>query len=127
MTLLMIAPMIASSDVQASSVEVPSGLPVTLHEVLIDEQPGEVWLRFRFVVPDLAGQDGVDAEQAAGDMDHLCDTVALPYMQQFDLSPAQIVISLSDRVVEFGTTEPDATQVFELYAPGDGACVWEGL
>ena len=41
--------------------------------------------------------------------------------------PEQIVISLMDRLVDFGATNPDATQFFEAYRIEDGTCIWEGL
>jgi len=41
--------------------------------------------------------------------------------------PDQIIIVLSDREVEFGVADPDATQYFEAYRPEDGACFWEGF
>ena len=39
---------------------------------------------------------------------------------------AQIVISIADRAVPFGTVDPEAVQFFEGYSIGaDGGCVWE--
>jgi len=107
-------------------VTVPSGQGVTLHEVLVDDNPGETWLRFRFVAPGIARNGGtISYDIASTDMDHLCDTVSVPYLAEFGLSPARIVVSLSDRKVPFGSTDPDATQYFEAYRPENGACIWE--
>jgi hypothetical protein len=60
-------------------------------------------------------------------MQHLCDTTALPYMAEYDLTGDMIVISLSDRKTEFGVADPDATQFFEAYRPVDNLCIWEEL
>ena len=57
------------------------------------------------------------------DMRFLCETYALDLIEGG--MPSQIFISISDRPVEFGTQDPDATQVFEAYRPEDGACIWE--
>lgn len=106
-------------------VEVPSGQQVALMGVLLDETPGALWARFRFVAPDLGGD--VSAETAAEDMDDLCAHVAVPYLLHNQIEPARVVISLSDRELEFGAKAPEAVQYFEAYTLDDGACVWEGL
>ncbi|MBL4769108.1 MAG: hypothetical protein JKY94_15590 [Rhodobacteraceae bacterium] len=110
----------------AQQLQVPSGQPVTLSEVLIDEQPGEVWVRFRFIAPDISRRGGtVTYNVAAPDMDHLCEVLVLPYLQEFALNPARVVISLSDRDVPFGASAPDVTQFFETYRPETSRCIWE--
>ena len=107
-------------------VQVPSGQPVDLVEVLLDDSPGETWVRFRFVAPQIARDaGGIDHDLAALDLDHLCTTIALPYLKAQALSPARVVISLSDRVVAFGQRDPEATQFFEAYKPAPTRCIWE--
>ncbi|PCI06834.1 hypothetical protein COB72_11370 [bacterium] len=106
--------------------QVPSGQPVTLSEVLIDEQPGGIWVRFRFIAPDISRKGGaVSYDIAAPDMDHLCETLVLSYLQEYALTPARVVISLSDRNVPFGASAPEATQFFEAYRPETSRCIWE--
>lgn len=104
----------------------PAGDTVVLQEVLVDQVGTETWLRFRFVAPRLA-EGGVEPEILAQQMTHLCDTLAIPYMAEYDLTGDVIVISLADRPTEFGVADPDATQFFEAYRPVDNACIWEGL
>ncbi|MDX2483138.1 MAG: DUF6497 family protein [Pseudodonghicola sp.] len=106
-------------------IPVPSGQPVRLHEVLLDDTPGALWSRFRFIAPQIGSATALD--DSAADMDHLCATVALPYLAEQGLSAARVVISLSDRVVPFGETAPDATQYFEAYRPEGDRCIWEGF
>ena len=114
-------------------VAVPSGQQVLLSEVLLDDSPGTLWARFRFVVPCISRQgattsgEEIDFQRSAADMDHLCDSVALDYLRQHDLAPSMVVISFSDRPVEFGTPNPEATQFFEAYRPDDGRCIWEAF
>ncbi len=120
-----------SSPVWAQSenlLKVPSGQPVHLSDVLLDNNPGELWVRFRFVAPRIgytAGRIGYDV--ASGDMEHLCQTLAVAYVEKYELDPARVVISLSDRPVEFGNSAPDATQFFEAYRLEQSQCIWEGL
>ncbi|MCE8006203.1 DUF6497 family protein [Aestuariivita sp.] len=109
-----------------TSFPTPSGQEVTLAEVLLDENPGALWVRFRFVAPDIAREGGAtDVDSAMGDLQHLCDEIAVPYLSQHDISPSRIVISFSDRFVPFGQPAADATQYFELFSPENGACIWE--
>lgn len=108
----------------AASYEVPSGQPVELHEVLTDDAPGELWLRFRFIAPEM---DAMDAEDTAADMAFLCKEVALPYLAEYGLDPARIVISLSEIETPFGEPSPGIAQLFESFLPRSTDCVWEGL
>lgn len=111
-------------------VPVPSGQPVTLQDVVWNEPgPAGLTARFRFIAPEIA-QDGgsIDFDTAVADMDHLCNTYALPRLDTITgPRPAQVVISLSDIPVRFGEMTPEATQFFEAYAIVDGACVWEAF
>ena len=117
---------LSALPVAAAEVPVPSGQLVTLSEVLLDEAPGELWVRFRFLAPQIARDGGdVDYELAGPDMDHLCDQLALPYLAHYELDPARVVISLSDRAVDFGAKDPAATQFFETYRPDSAGCIWE--
>lgn len=110
----------------AQDIPVPSGQALSLNEVLLDDAPGALWVRFRFLAPDIARTNGsVDFEQAGSDMDYLCQNLALPYLELHDLNPARIVVSFSDRPVTFGEKDPEATQFFETYRPENGVCIWE--
>jgi uncharacterized protein DUF6497 len=112
----------------AAAQEVPSGQTLTLSEVLIDTVEGKSWLRFRFLAPQIARADGdVSYGDAEGDFAHLCDTVARPYLAEFDLSADVIAISMMDRLVEFGQSDPAATQFFEVFRIEDDSCVWEAF
>jgi hypothetical protein len=105
-------------------IEVPSGQEM----YFLDSAPGApgtgLVYRFRFVAPDI-GEGKIDFDSAAPDMEHLCNTYALPRVPNQGPRPSQIIISLSDRPVEFGTADPEATQFFEAYAVENDACVWE--
>ena len=111
----------------AADFGVPSGTDMELHEVLLDIVDEQDWARFRFVAPsiDRSLQDAPDYFRLLNDFPVLCDKIALPYLTEYKLTPTVIAISMSDRVVEFGTADPDATQYFELFSIADGDCIWE--
>ena len=104
--------------------DVPSGQSVMLDEVLVDQVGAEAWLRFRFLAPDI-GTRGVTYTEAEDDFAVLCDAVARPYLVAFDLAADVVVISLMDRPVPFGQSDPDATQFFETFRIEDDTCVWQ--
>lgn len=112
--------------VSALSQTVPSGQSVTLTEVLQDVVSGEEWLRMRFVAPEIGNNNGNLGFTAVGaDIQHLCENVGLPYLVEYSLTPSVVVISLMDRPVEFGATDPDAKQYFEAFRIENDTCVLE--
>ncbi len=111
-----------------AAIDVPSGQPVALHEVRVDQMGAETWVRFRFVAPLIARAGGtVDYDVASLDMAALCRTLAVPYLAQHDLHGDVIVISLADRPTEFGAADRDATQFFEAFRLQGDVCIWEGF
>ncbi|WP_189369030.1 DUF6497 family protein [Tateyamaria omphalii] len=108
--------------------EVPSGQPVSLSEVLLDAVGTESWVRFRFIAPEIAkGAGTISYAEAEGDFQALCDGFALTYIIDFELAVDVVVISLMDRPVPFGTSDPEATQFFEAFRPETNGCVWEAF
>lgn len=111
------------------ALDLPSGLKVTLSEVLVDPVGSETWLRFRFLSPQVArGTTGAfEFAQIEGDFQAICDGLAMPYMAQHGLNADKIVISISDRKVPFGVSDPEATQFFEQFRAENGLCIWEAF
>jgi len=108
----------------AEEVVVPSGQSVTFLDAILNEAgPQGQTARFRFVAPGIAGE--VDFDTAAADMQHLCDTYALPRVTSNATLPQQIVITLSAEPVPFGQAAPGVTQFFEAYSLQDNSCIWE--
>lgn len=106
------------------SVAVPSGQPVTLQDVIANAPgPEGLTLRFRFLAPAIAGS--VDFDTAAADMQHLCDSFAIPRLAEIGPQAQQVVISLSSEAVPFGEPAPDVVQFFESYRIEGDSCVWE--
>ena len=110
-------------------IEVPSGQEIAFVDMVHDAPgPDGLTYRFRFLAPDIARETGtVTADMAFDDMLTLCETFALPRMANPGPAPGQIIISLSDRPVEFGVQNPDATQFFEAFRPEGRQCIWEGF
>lgn len=106
---------------EAEGISVPSGQAVTFHEMIAGES-GPV--RFRFVAPGIARAGGtIGFDKAAVDMAHLCQHYALSRLDGQDIG--KVIISLSDREIAFGTSDPAVTQFFEAYRIEDGACIGE--
>ncbi|NJN05424.1 MAG: hypothetical protein HC814_02110 [Rhodobacteraceae bacterium] len=113
---------------EVAVIDVPSGQPLELLEVLIDEIDTTIWVRFRFLAPQIARETGtVSFDAAQADFEALCEHVALPYLLEYALSPDLVSVTLLDRPVAFGASDQDATQFVEVFRLQDGACIWEGL
>lgn len=119
---------VAATDADEIRFDVPSGQPVMLQDILRDETPGALWMRFRFLAPLIKAQEGgVAQDQSFEDMAFLCDRFAIPYLAEYALSAERIVISFADQAVEFGVADPQATQFFEIFRPENDRCIWEAF
>ena len=118
--LLFAGPGRASDDL----LSVPSGQPVTFHEMLWDRPGGGLVYRFRFIAPEI-GQEGREYEDVEADMKYLCETFAKDRIAATGPKPSQIVISFSQSTTEFGVADPDVTQFFEAYRIEDETCILE--
>ncbi|WP_432690814.1 DUF6497 family protein [Pseudooceanicola sp. C21-150M6] len=108
---------------QEGAPSVPSGIDLTLQEVLREEQSdGTFWLRFRYVAPSLASEGYETVRQ---DFAALCETQVLPYVAAGESDAAQAVISIASEETEFGLAAPGVTQFFEAFSLIDDTCQWE--
>ncbi len=89
----------------------------------------QTWVRFRLVAPEIDRRlvNAPGFEELEQDFPHLCSKIALPYLEEYALDADKIVISIADRSVEFGVSDPDATQYFEQFRLERGRCAWEGF
>jgi hypothetical protein len=78
--------------------------------------------RFRLVVPGLGGE-GAAFEDVAADFLWVCEQVALPSLAANGWAASEVNVSLGDREVAFGATDPEAVQFFEGFRIEGGACV----
>ncbi|WP_136634613.1 DUF6497 family protein [Pseudooceanicola onchidii] len=110
---------------QEESPSVPSGMHLTLQEVLEDLQPdGALWLRLRYVAPDMTRDSRAAMEE---DFEALCLSQALAYQPVSGEAAAETVISIASAPVEFGANAPEVIQFFEVFRLADGTCIWEGF
>ena len=100
----------------------PSGLVIEVAEVVLEDETR--FARFRFVAPALGG-DGAGFADVAGDFVWICETFAIPALASSDWDAAQIVVSMADRDVPFGQTDPDAVQYFTGFSVADATCTEE--
>lgn len=126
LALLITAPALAEG---AGGIALPSGREVAFHDVIWGEVgPGGLTVRFRFLEADLAAVvDATPYDELEADMQFLCQDYALARIANTGPQPATIMVSISDRPVDFGAPDPAATQVFEAYRSEDGICIWEGF
>ncbi|MCC7322101.1 MAG: hypothetical protein IT542_14115 [Rubellimicrobium sp.] len=104
----------------AAAEGVPSGLGVTLYDLVIEPEAGIA--RFRFVAPDLGS---LPFAQVAADLPWLCAQVALPELRANGWEARQVVISIGEREVPMGEMDAGVLQYFEGFAIGQGDCVLE--
>ena len=108
----------------ANSVAVPSGQSVELIEMRWDAPvEGALWLRLRFLAPQIGTE--FSFTQVENDLAHLCRTVGLPLVDREGRVVELIIVSLSDRPLPFGQTDPQAVQFFESFRPEGKTCTWE--
>jgi Family of unknown function (DUF6497) len=111
---------------RAEPVTTPSGQSVTLYDVVLEPDDGIA--RFRYLAPaiDPAGQ-GLAYEDVAGDLQWLCETFAIPGLEAAAKTADHVIITLSDREVEFGVPTPEATQFIESYTIQGTTCIWDAF
>ncbi|HGG05031.1 MAG TPA: hypothetical protein ENK28_06190 [Aliiroseovarius sp.] len=104
----------------------PSGQDISLYDIAAQEGYEALIYHFRFLWPGIVD---TDLEQAApmieADMAFFCNQVAIPRLAEAGAEAERVVISFSDREVEFGVATPEATQIFESYVIHDTTCEWE--
>ncbi|MEM9524083.1 MAG: DUF6497 family protein [Pseudomonadota bacterium] len=102
---------------------VPSGQALTLYEALIEEQGDETVLVLRYLAPEISRAGGVlTYDQVTADLDHLCATDGLAAASREN---QQIIVTLMDRPLPRGQTNPDITQFFAAYRRAGQSCIWE--
>ena len=104
----------------------PSGLQVTLDDVLFEENPwsGEMMVIVRLVAPAIT--EGIENPIALrDDMDWACRTWGLPAAATLSSTPDRIVVELMSAPVDRGQATPGIAQFFETFRPESPLCIWE--
>lgn len=99
----------------------PSGLEVTLQEVLWEDEAETG--RFRFIVPTIAAPGGADGVML-DDMLLLCRDFALPVQRALRPGWAELVISFASEPSEFGVMNAEIVQFFEGFGIDGDDCIW---
>jgi Family of unknown function (DUF6497) len=109
------------------AIVVPSGQGVTLHDVIVDApSPDTAIYRFRYLAPAIARDGGtMNFETSIADMQHLCESYALPRLTAPLPAKLEVIISFADLPVPFGETNPQATQFFVAFTIKDSLCILE--
>ena len=117
----------AQPKLAAELPNLPSGLVPQLLEEFVEVKPDGIftYARFRFVAPELSDNASLDYEALADDFLVLCEQYALPKLSDQPEPIDRVIISFSDRAIEFGLSDPDAIQFFEQFTLKSGACIWE--
>lgn len=110
-----------------AALAVPSGQLVQLLDIIWNsEGPDGPTPRFRFVAPAIARMGGsVGFETVEADLQYLCETFGLEQLSQRGLMPALVLMSISDRAVAFGESNPDVTQYFDAFTIEGQSCIRE--
>jgi hypothetical protein len=107
-----------------AAIAVPSGQAVTLLDIIWNSQgPEGPAPRFRFVAPAIAKNGGsVDYEVTEADVMDLCQTYVITALAQKGVAAPLVLVSIADRAVEFGVSDPEATQYFETFSIDGSTC-----
>lgn len=112
----------AASSTGASEFGVPSDNQTYLHEAMVDAQTEPSSLRLRFVQPSLSA--GFDYSDVSDDLFALCQAQFRGEVAQNVAEMGQVIVSIANKEVPFGETNPDVVQVFEVFHLGDAGCEW---
>jgi hypothetical protein len=107
----------------------PSGQRVAPLDMVLERQgDGQAWLVIRYLAPRIARETGdLGYDDVIADLDALCagpGLVAAAQAAKTGPAPDQIVVTLLDRPVPRGATDPEATLFIEAYRFGPEGCTW---
>ncbi len=125
--LLALAPLAAAAeDWPLAEIAAPSGLRLTLDEVIFEENPwsGEMLVVVRLLAPTLE-DGGATTSTMREDMDWACETWGLPAAGTLSAPPDFVVVEMMAAPLERGVATPGVHQVFEQYRLEGPVCIWE--
>jgi|LauGreSuBDMM15SN_2_FD.fasta_scaffold32996_1 hypothetical protein len=105
-------------------IAVPSGQAVTLLDIIWNSiGPEGPAPRFRFVAPAIAKLSGsVSYEVTEADLVALCQSYVIGKLAEKGVAAPFVLVSFADRAVEFGVSDPEATQYFEVFSINGSTC-----
>ncbi len=107
-----------------AAIAVPSGQAVTLLDIIWNSiGPEGPAPRFRFVAPAIAKEGGsISYEVTEADLLDLCQSYVIGKLAEKGLAAPLVLVSIADRAVEFGVSDPEATQYFEAFTIDGSTC-----
>ena len=107
-----------------AAIAVPSGQAVTLLDIIWNSiGPEGPAPRFRFVAPAIAKEGGnVSYEVTEADLAALCQSYVIGTLAEKGVAAPLVLVSIADRAVEFGVSDPEATQYFEAFLIDGSTC-----
>lgn len=117
---------VMQGDWPTGEVEAPSGQPLVLRDLMVEETPwsGEMQIVVRLLAPLIAGE-GLSNSELRTDMDWACRTWGVPAAQTRASTPDWIVIEMMEAPVERGLSTPGVRRYFETYRLEGPVCIWE--
>lgn len=112
-----------ASPLWGQEVSVPSGMDVSLFDVILEEDAQTA--RFRFLVPAIGGVEAVAFADVVPDLEFLCNELAVPGLAANGWAVKDIVISMSEAEIPFGTVTAEVTQFFQPFRVENDTCIWE--
>ena len=107
-----------------AAIAVPSGQAVTLLDIIWNSiGPEGPAPRFRFVAPAIAKEGGsISYEVTEADLLDLCQSYVIGKLAEKGVAEPLVLVSIADRAVEFGVSDPEATQYFEAFTIDGSTC-----
>jgi hypothetical protein len=107
-----------------AAIAVPSGQAVTLLDIIWNSiGPEGPAPRFRFVAPAIAKEGGsISYEVTEADLLDLCQSYVIGKLAEKGVAAPLVLVSIADRAVEFGVSDPEATQYFEAFTIDGSTC-----
>lgn len=108
-------------------IDVPSGQKVVLLDIIWNsEGPDGTAPRFRFVAPAIARDGGaVDFDAAERDLQSLCEGFVLSKLAEKGTEAPLVLLTMTDREVEFGVSDPLSTQYVDAFSIDGTTCIRE--
>jgi len=107
----------------AQDVTTPSGLAMSLYDVILEEPTQTA--RFRFLVPAIGADNPPPFTDVMPDFQYLCDSLVIPGLAANGWAAKDIVISMSAEEVPFGQITAEVRQYFQPFRVANDTCIWE--
>lgn len=112
-----------AGEAAAQDIAVPSGVAITLYDVILEETPQVARFRFVSAAIDPAGE-GRGFADLVDDLQYLCETVVVPSLAANGWTGEDVILSVASQETEFGVFVEGITQFFQPYQIKEGACAW---